>query len=95
LDESQESNFLPGMYVDSQILTNALVHKALNSNAVVKVDDVSFVLVKKSDDSENFIFEKREVKVGATVDGYTRILNTDDFGASDEILINGAFNLIN
>jgi hypothetical protein len=53
------------------------------------------VLVKKSNDSENYIFEKRELKVGETVDGYTRILNTDDFGASDEILVNGAFNLIN
>ena len=95
LDESQESNFLPGMYVDSQILTNDKVYKALHSNAVVKVDESYYVLVKRSNDSENYIFEKREIKVGESVDGYTRILNTDDFGASDEILVNGAFNLIN
>ncbi len=95
LDESQESNFLPGMYVDSQILTNDKVYKALHSNAVVNVDESYYVLVKRSNDSEKYIFEKREIKVGESVDGYTRILNTDDFGASDEILVNGAFNLIN
>ena len=94
LDESQESNFLPGMYVDSKILTNEQVYKALNSNSVINVDGINYVLVKNSTDSQNYIFEKRELKVGETVNGYTRILNADDFKAGDEILIEGAFNLV-
>jgi len=95
LDESQESNFLPGMYVDTKILTNALVFTALPSNAIVKVDDLFYVLIKKSDGADNSLFEKREIKIGETVGEYTKVLNVQEFSDNDEILIKGAFNLIN
>jgi cobalt-zinc-cadmium efflux system membrane fusion protein len=92
-DESQESHFIPGMYIEGEILVDEIVRPSLPSDAVVNVEKDYFVLVKKSYSNNEYVFEKRQVKIGRINDGYTEILNAAEF-KGDEIVIKGAFNLI-
>ncbi len=92
-NETQKINFIPGMYIEAEILVNEIEHLAIPNDAVVNVDENNFVLVKKAFSENKYTFLQREVEVGNTNDGYTEILNADEF-KNNEIVIKGAFNLI-
>ncbi len=92
-DEVQKAHFVPGMYIEAEILVDETPHPALPSDAVVNLENENYILVKKSFANNQYGFVREPVAVGKTNDGYTQILNTDKFGAA-EILIKGAFNLV-
>lgn len=92
-DETQESRFIPGMYIEAEILVDELMRPAIPSDAVVNVDEDYFVLIKKSSNNNQYTFVQRQIAVGKTNDGYTEILNANEF-IDDEIVTEGAFNLI-
>ncbi|MGB3343621.1 MAG: efflux RND transporter periplasmic adaptor subunit [Aequorivita sp.] len=89
-NEEEVKLFAPGMYIEAEILTTTAEHPALPSEAVANIDNDFFVLVKE--DSTNF--KRVLVKIGATNNGYTEILNAADFEPDTEFLTKGAFNLI-
>lgn len=88
--EEEVGLFAPGMYIEAEILTTSAEYPALPSQAVANIDNDFFVLEKEDDTN----FKRVLVKVGATDNGYTQILNAADFKADTEFLTNGAFNLI-
>ncbi|KOF03354.1 hypothetical protein OB69_07640 [Roseivirga seohaensis subsp. aquiponti] len=92
--EEDERLFIPGMYVEAEILTSSQTQMALPEAAVVEIEGNYYVLVKTNTENEASTFEKRMVKVGITEEGYTSILNPQDFKPNTEFLISGAFNLI-
>ena len=93
-NESDESMFIPGMYVEAEILTSTENAMALPEAAVVTIENSSFVLLKSKGASSELVFERKPVRIGVTKDGYTSILNHEDFDQNSEFLIEGAFNLI-
>jgi hypothetical protein len=62
--------------------------------AVIATEDKFFVLVKTGKQGNSTDVEQREVKVGQRSGGMVEVLNADEFGVQDSILINGAFNLV-
>lgn len=82
--------FAPGMYIEGEILTTTSQYPALPSDAVVNIDNDFFGLVKENDT----IFKKILIKAGSTNNGFTQILNSDDFGQGTQFLTKGAFNLL-
>ncbi len=92
-DEALKRHFIPGMYIEAEILVDEEAHPALPSDAVVNVGDENYILVKKAFADNRYVFVQRVVKTGMSNDGYTQILNADDFGDA-EILVKGAFELI-
>ncbi len=90
VNEKEAKLFAPGMYIEAEILTTSAEHPALPSEAVANIDNDSFVLVKE--DTTNF--KRILVKIGTTNNGFTQILNADDFEPNSEFLTRGAFNLI-
>ncbi len=90
-NEADEKLFTPGMYVEAEILTSSDTTLALPQDAVINVEDRYFVLARNNDKA--LTFERREVKVGKSGNGYYEILNHEELKNS-EILLNGAFNLI-
>ncbi len=92
-NEAHESHFIPGMYIEGEILVDEITRPSLPSDAVVNVEDGYFVLVKKSFNNNEYVFDKRQVMIGRINDGYTEILNSAEF-KNHEIVIKGAFNLI-
>jgi len=82
--------FAPGMYIEGEILTTTSQYPALPSEAVINIDNDFFALVKENDTT----FTKVLIKVGSMDNGYTQILNSNDFGQGTEFLTKGAFNLL-
>ena len=93
-DEKQNARFTPGMYVEAEIYSSSESSMALPSEAVIEVEGLHFVLVKKEEAEGKMVFEKVTVQPGRTAQGMTEITNADDFPESTEFLIKGAFNLI-
>lgn len=94
-DESHEFNLIPGMYIEAEILVDEVIRPALSSDAVVNIEDNYFVLLKNISNKEHYTFVIKEVKIGRTINGYTEILNADEFLGDSEFVSKGAFNLIN
>lgn len=90
VNEEEVKLFAPGMYIEAEILTTSTEHPALPSEAIANIDNDFFLLVKEN--STNF--KRVLVKIGATNNGFTQILNATDFKANTEFLTKGAFNLI-
>jgi len=57
---------------------------------LVNIEDHFFALQKQNDT----LFKKVKIKVGASSDGHTQILNLSDFNETTEFLVKGAFDLI-
>jgi cobalt-zinc-cadmium efflux system membrane fusion protein len=94
LDEESENNFLTGMFVDAQIITSSVLTKALPSQSVVIVDEVPYVLVLDKKEENTYYFNREEVIVKESYNGYSIIENTDVFKSDAQFLISGAFNLL-
>ncbi len=90
VNEEEVKLFNPGMYIEAEILTTTAKHPALPSEAVANIDNDFFVLVKE--DSTNY--KRVLVKIGASNNGFTQILNASDFEPNTGFLTKGAFNLI-
>ena len=92
LNEKQ-ANFIVGMFVEAQIITDAKNILALPKEAIIEQDDQNFVLALKSKTANSYKFEKVEVDLGTETETYSSILNTEKL-VNKEILVNGAFMLI-
>ena len=92
-DESTPE-FSVGMFVEAQIITGEVEEMAVPADAVVDVDDTSYVLVLNSQDENGFHFDQKEVKTGNTYKGFTVIENFADFEDNAQFLIKGGFSLI-
>ncbi|MEH6405716.1 MAG: efflux RND transporter periplasmic adaptor subunit [Leeuwenhoekiella sp.] len=92
-DESTP-DFSVGMFVEAQITTGEVEQMALPEEAVVSVDDTSYVLVLNSQDENGYYFDQKEVKTGASYNGLTVIENFTDFEDNAQFLIKGGFSLI-
>lgn len=90
LNGEDVKQFAPGMYIEGEIMTTTSQYPALPSDAVVNIDNDFFALVKETDTT----FSKVMIKVGSMDNGYTQILNSNDFGQGAEFLTKGAFNLL-
>jgi membrane fusion protein, heavy metal efflux system len=90
VNEEETKLFAPGMYIEAEIQTTSAQHPALPTEAVANIDNDYFVLVKKADTT----FKRVLVKIGTTNNGFTQILNTNEFDQNAEFLTKGAFNLI-
>lgn len=90
VNEEETKQLTPGMYIEAEILTASSQHAALPTEAVANIDNDYFVLVKKTDTT----FKRVLVKIGSTSNGFTHILNADEFDQNAEFLTKGAFNLI-
>ncbi len=89
-----ERKLSTGMFVEAQIFAEESVYKALPERAVVSINDENYVLRLKEKRLDDYIFEKKLVKVGMNSNGYIQIINETDFKDSDKFLVKGAFNLI-
>ncbi|GAA0190712.1 efflux RND transporter periplasmic adaptor subunit [Fulvivirga kasyanovii] len=94
LDDEAQQTLTPGMYVEAEIMTSAHPAAALPEEAVVNIEEKSYVLVKKAGSDGSIILEKREVETGLNHQGYIEISNSKEFAAGSEFLVKGAFNLI-
>ena len=85
-DVSTLENLLPEMYIEGEIETFSQESMGLSSAAIIGADEKYYVLKLVSKDENTFFFEKREVIPGKTHNGYTKIMNPEDFDANSIFL---------
>ncbi len=93
-NEEEALSLTPGMFVEAEIYASSDSTLALPLNAVVPIEDQSFILIKNKGMKDEMMFERVRVQVGQTNENFIEILNADTFKPDDQILTKGAFNLI-
>ncbi|TMM58682.1 efflux RND transporter periplasmic adaptor subunit [Maribacter algarum] len=93
LKEESENNFLTGMFVNAEIITENKSAKALPSDAVVEQDGEFYVLRMLENTSGGYSFESIEIQPGNVANGFTEIKNADSLSTSDSFLTKGAFDV--
>jgi len=94
-NEEEALSLTPGMFIEAEIYATSDSSLALPLNAVVSIENKSFVLIKSEDVKGKMNFERVEVQIGQSNDNHIEILNAKAFKADEQILTKGAFNLIN
>lgn len=80
---------LPGMFMNADIELSTNQASALPSDAIVRFENKHYVFVEKGDRH----FEKTEVQIGDSENGYTEILNSDAL-KNKNFVIKGAYVLL-
>lgn len=93
LNEEGEHNFLTGMFVNAEIITESTTAKALPSEAIIEQDGNFYALRSLENSSNGYSFEPIEIQPGNRSNGFTEIKNMDSFSASDRFLTKGAFDV--
>ncbi|WP_190809443.1 efflux RND transporter periplasmic adaptor subunit [Flagellimonas sp. S3867] len=94
LENESENNFLTGMFVEARIFIDFETAKTLPSEAVIELDEITYVLVLDKKEGDTYYFNQQEVTVKSISQGYTAIENTDGFRANAQFLTKGAFSLL-
>jgi len=94
LKNEKENRFLMGMFVEADIVTDQVRAPALPSEAMVTIDDKTYVLLLISENGGNYEFRKMEVQAGQTHAEYTAIGDAGKWDTNNQFLTKGAFGLI-
>ncbi|WP_347173642.1 efflux RND transporter periplasmic adaptor subunit [Polaribacter uvawellassae] len=94
LEDESKANFLTGMFVNAEIITDTSLEKALPSEAIVLVDEVSYVLVLDKIKDDTYYFKQKEVILKDGYDGYKIIENAKSFSSNTQFLTKGTYNLL-
>ena len=94
LHEERQNNFLTGMFVEAEIVTESSKGKALPTTALVEQNDKLYVLRAIENNEKQQIFEQVEVQTKNTYNGFAEILNATQFSLSDKFLTKGAFDIV-
>lgn len=92
--EKEDTDFLPGMFVDAMIMTDTTSSLSLPEEAVIDSEGSSYVLKLVSKNGDDYQFERVGVTPGTTFGGHTEILASDNLKSDDQFLVKGVFDLI-
>ncbi|GLR17612.1 efflux RND transporter periplasmic adaptor subunit [Portibacter lacus] len=92
IEDDSNQSLVPGMYANAEILIDEYRAKALPEDALVKMNEVYYGMMLRSQDDAGMIFDKKSIEVGAQQNGFIEIKEALD--PEIEFLINGAYYLI-
>lgn len=92
--EDDSQNFLTGMFVNAEIITDNTKSLALPENAVVNLDNQNYILVLDEKIDNMLYFKQLKIDVGKTVNGFTELKNIETLKKTDKVISKGAFSLI-
>ena len=95
LKEGENSDFLTGMFVEANIITETAFLKALPSESVVHMGEKDYVLVLDKKSVGDYYLKPIEVHIAGNHGDYSAIKNINAFQESDQFLVKGAFSLLN
>ncbi len=90
----EHPEFVTGMYVEAQILTDTVSALAIPSEAVVEQDGQPYVLVLQNQQGGQYTFHKLKVKTGRKNADRIELLKNPEFTADSQVLVKGAFSLM-
>ena len=90
-----EAKFVVGMYANASIAIEEVQSSTLPVTAVVVDGNEEIVFIKTETSSGSLSFRKFHVITGIESDGFVEILNKYDLSTGEEIVVDGAFYLLN
>ncbi|MBT2160669.1 efflux RND transporter periplasmic adaptor subunit [Zobellia barbeyronii] len=94
LEDEKEANFLTGMFVEAEIITEISEANAIAETAVVAIENTYSLLKLNEETDEGYYFDSVSVNVGNTYEGNIALIAMDKLTKEDKILTKGTFNLI-
>ena len=88
LENNSGQEFISGMYFQVDVKTDAQDATAVPSEAVIKIENKFYILVKEKQDTDNIYFSKKEVVPGLISNGFTQIT---EIGNLKDVLIKGTY----
>lgn len=88
---SDKDQFLVGMFVEAEIITESYQKPGLPISAIITEDGISSIMIFKEKNEKGYIFEKKVVEIGFKNDNYVEIKNSAQFDENAQVLIKGIF----
>lgn len=88
-----QTNFIVGMFVEANIITDNINNLALPIDAILEINDDYFVLVLDKKLNDSYYFEKIKIELGKQTETYGSVLNSAGLTDKD-ILIKGGYMLL-
>ncbi|MBP8792469.1 MAG: efflux RND transporter periplasmic adaptor subunit [Lutibacter sp.] len=89
--ENEKQNFLVGMFVEAEIITNEVQKIALPVEAFIEEDAAFYILVLTAQKENMYYFEKQAVKIGLKNERFIEILDATNLLKGKQILVKGVF----
>jgi len=86
--DDEDKNFVVGMFVEADIVTEQTSKLALPKDAVVDIDGNAYILVLEQKENDVFHFKKTKIDIGLQDENYIEILNPKSL-ENKQILIEG------
>ena len=93
--KNESHQFLTGMFVNAEIITEERTANALPETAVIEVDGNYFILVLDEQTDGSYFFNQVKIDVGRTYNGYVELKNSEALPNNNKLLTRGGFSLIN
>jgi len=94
LEDEEAANFLTGMFVEANIITDASKQMALPTDAIGVIDDQSYVLALDDTKEGSYYFKQVPVKVQGSYQDMSALGEKVIFEQGTQFLTKGAFSLI-
>ncbi len=94
LEDEKVTNFLTGMFVEANIITDSSTQMSLPTDAIGVIDDQSYVLLLDETKEGSYYFKQVQVKTQGSYQNITAFDETASFGQEAQFLTKGAFSLI-
>ena len=94
LEDEEAANFLTGMFVEANIITDSSKQMALPTDAIGVIDDQSYVLVLDDTKEGSYYFKQVPVKVQGSYQDMSALGEKVNFKQGTQFLTKGAFSLI-
>ena len=94
IKDDVQTNFVTGMFVESEIIISSKKCLALPTDAIEEIEGNYLALVLTNQKEGLYSFDKIKLNVGKQNEQYTEVLNTDEF-KDKEVLTKGVYMLIN
>lgn len=91
--EQEDKNFIVGMFVEANIITETQQKMALPNAAILEVDGKHYVLLVEEQSAEGYTFKPIAVEIGTVNEQYSALLNTEDLEGKT-VLFKGGANLM-
>lgn len=90
----EDYNFIVGMFIEADIITDSTTNMALPNDAILEVDNAYYALVLTNTDNDSYYFEKAKLNIGEQTETHTTIENHESLVDKD-VLTQGGFMLLN
>lgn len=77
IENDEKTNFISGMFIEAEIITNEFNKNALPKSAIIKNEEQNHVLVLNKIENNKYIFDKIEITTGLENENFIEIQNPD------------------